>query len=102
MEIVVSHQLTDLDGLAAMFAAAKIYPEARPVFVGRLHQMVKDFMALYRDEINVLDVEDIDLNQVTRVIICDTSELDRLGPLEDNINWDEVEVIVYDHHPTMN
>ncbi len=99
MEIVVSHQLTDLDGLAAMFAAARIYPEARPVFVGRLHQMVKDFMALYRDEINVLEIEDIDLNQVTRVIICDTSELDRLGPLEDNINWDEVEVIVYDHHP---
>lgn len=51
MDIIITHELTDLDGLGAMVAARKLYPQARPVFPGRLHRMVRDFMALYKDEI---------------------------------------------------
>ena len=98
MEIIVSHDLTDLDGLAAMIAAGKLYPAARPVFVGRQHQMVRDFMALYRDEIRVWNYQEIDPAEVERVIVVDTFSRERLGKLNQEINWEEVEVIVYDHH----
>ncbi len=99
MEIIVSHDLTDLDGLAAMIAAGKLYPAARPVFVGRQHQLVRDFMALYRDEIRVWKYQEINPEEVERVIVVDTFSRERLGKLTDDINWQEVEVIVYDHHP---
>ncbi|MFW5985187.1 MAG: CBS domain-containing protein [Halanaerobiaceae bacterium] len=101
MEIIVAHNITDLDGLAAMIAASKLYQQARPVFVGRLHRMVRNFMALYRDEFEILDLKDIDLKQVTRIIVVDTYELDRLGELSTFLDQVEElpEIIVYDHHP---
>ncbi len=99
MEIIVSHDHTDLDGLAAMVAARHLYTDAFPVFAGRLHPLTQDFMALYRDEIDVASLSDIDLDRVERVIVVDTADLNRLGRINDLIDWQEVEVIVYDHHP---
>ncbi|MFW6237840.1 MAG: CBS domain-containing protein, partial [Halanaerobiales bacterium] len=102
MEIIVSHDITDLDGLAAMIAASKIYPGARPIFVGRQHKLVKNFMALYRDEFSVYNLKDINLNQVNTIIIVDTHKPERLGRVGEEINVKEKKVIVYDHHPHEN
>lgn len=100
MDIIVSHQLTDLDGLGAMVAAQKLYPEAIPVFVGRLHRLVKDFMALYRDEvIRIYQLKDVNLEDIKRVIIVDTNDPGRLGKLKSVVVRKDVEVIMYDHHP---
>ena len=99
MEIIVAHQLTDFDGLAAMVAASKLYPDAVPVFPGRLHKLVKDFMALYRDEIDIAYLNDIELEEVEKVFIVDTAKYENLGELGNKLNWHDIEVIVYDHHP---
>ena len=101
MEIIVSHKLTDLDGLAAMIAANKLHPEAIPVFVGRVQQKTRDFMALYRDEFKVYNIKEIreDLNRIEKIIIVDTNSRDRLGELKNKIDWSRTEVIIYDHHP---
>ena len=99
MEIIVGHQHTDFDGLAAMVAAKKLYPEAKAVFPGRVQDPVKDFMALYKDEVEILYLSDIDLDKVTKVIIVDTAEKSALGELSKKLNLEEIEIIVYDHHP---
>lgn len=99
MEIIVGHQHTDFDGLAAMIAAKKLYPEAKAVFPGRVQDPVKDFMALYKDEVEILYLGDIDLEKVTKIVIVDTADKSALGELNKKINLNEVEVIVYDHHP---
>ncbi|MEJ6951012.1 CBS domain-containing protein [Natronospora cellulosivora (SeqCode)] len=99
MDIIVSHQVTDLDGLGAMVAAARLYSDAKPVFVGRLHRVVKDFLVLYKDEIRIYNNDEIDYTEVSRVIIVDTYTRDRLGKIQKKIDWDNVEVIMYDHHP---
>lgn len=99
MDIIISHDHTDLDGLAAMIAARHLYEDAVPVFVGRLHPLTRDFMALYRDEIEVASLSDIDLEDVERVILVDTADRNRLGRLSEELDWHKIEVIVYDHHP---
>lgn len=99
MEIIVGHQHTDFDGLAAMIAAKKLYPEAKAVFPGRVQDPVKDFMALYKDEVEILYLSDINLDKVNKVIIVDTAEKSALGELSKKLNLNEIEVIVYDHHP---
>ena len=99
MEIIVGHQHTDFDGLAAMVAAKKLYPEAKAVFPGRVQDPVKDFMALYKDEVEILYLSDIDITKVSKVVIVDTAEKSALGELSKKLNLDEIEVIVYDHHP---
>ncbi|MFW6306702.1 MAG: CBS domain-containing protein [Bacillota bacterium] len=99
MDIIVSHNLTDLDGLGAMIAAGKLYPEAKAVFVGRLHQTVKDFLVLYKDEIETYTLDEIELENVDRVIMVDTNKKEMTGELEERLDWENCEVIIYDHHP---
>ncbi|MGM0436700.1 MAG: CBS domain-containing protein [Bacillota bacterium] len=99
MEIIVGHQHTDFDGLAAMIAAKKLYPEAKAVFPGRLQDPVKDFMALYKDEVEIFYLSDIDLKNVNKLIIVDTADQSALGELNKKLDLNEIEVIVYDHHP---
>jgi len=98
MDIIVSHHFTDLDGLGAMIAAHALYPEAKPVFTGRIDKLVRNFMALYRDEFEILKISEINLSNINRIIIVDTHSRHMLGKLEDKLNWNEVEVILYDHH----
>lgn len=98
MEIIVSHQMTDLDGLGAMVAANKLYPGARPVFTGRLHRTVRDFLVLYKDEIRVYNLEDIDIKKVNHVIMVDTWRKENTGDLYELLDWDNCQITVYDHH----
>ncbi|MGM0410113.1 MAG: CBS domain-containing protein [Bacillota bacterium] len=99
MELIISHQSTDFDALAAMIAAKNLYPEAKAVFAGTLQDHVKDFMALYRDEIEILSLKDINLEKIEKIIIVDTANRKALGRLNNKVDLDEIEVIVYDHHP---
>lgn len=98
MDIVVSHQLTDFDGLGAMVAASKLYPDSKAVFVGELQSIVRDFLVLYKDEIETYQLDEINLDIVKRIIIVDTYRKEMLADLKDKIDWTSYEVIIYDHH----
>ncbi|GAB6098963.1 CBS domain-containing protein [Halanaerocella petrolearia] len=98
MEIITSHQRTDFDGLAAMVAAKKLYPEARMVFSGKLANNVKNFMALYKDRIPIKRVSDIDKPEVERVIMVDNDLPARTGSLADLFEKEQVDILIYDHH----
>lgn len=99
MDIIVSHQLTDLDGLGAMVAANKLYPDAKAVFVGRLHRTVKDFLVLYKDELETYTLDEVNIDEVERVIMVDTYKKEMTGDLYQMLDWDKCQVVVYDHHP---
>ncbi|MCK8827096.1 CBS domain-containing protein [Natroniella acetigena] len=98
MEIIISHQRTDFDGLAAMVAAQKIYPQAKMVFAGGTTNNVKEYMSLYKNRIPIKYPSDIDKSQVTKIIIVDTRVAFRLGSFSELVQQDEIEVVVYDHH----
>lgn len=98
MDIVISHEGTDFDGLAAMIAATKIYPGFQPVFPGKLSNQVKDFMALFKDQFPVWRVKDLDLAQVERIVLVDTKDPSRVGSFKELLFDERVTKIVYDHH----
>jgi len=99
MDLIISHENTDIDGLAGMIAASKLYTEAKVVVSENMTTLAQRFLALYKDEFEIFRYDDIDYEGIDRVIVIDTHEYDRLGKLTELINWDQVEVIVYDHHP---
>jgi len=43
LEVIISHQSTDFDSLAAMVAAKKIYKDALLVFTGAIEKNVRKF-----------------------------------------------------------
>ncbi|MFA5384628.1 MAG: CBS domain-containing protein [Eubacteriales bacterium] len=99
MEIITTHNKTDLDAFASMVAAQKIYPMALPVFSGKHSPNVEEFISLHKDILNFYTVKDIDLSKISRVIVVDTKNPRRLDRLADVLRRPGVEIHIYDHHP---
>ncbi|MBZ0188342.1 MAG: CBS domain-containing protein, partial [Candidatus Obscuribacterales bacterium] len=78
MEIVLTHNNMDFDALAAQFAVTKLHPSAKMVLGYPLSGNVREFMALYRSSLPVVQAKYIDLESVTRIFIVDCQHLDRL------------------------
>lgn len=99
MDIITSHLNADFDSFAAMAAAKKLYPEARPVFSGSQEKKVGDFIAAFHP-LELYRIRDIDLSQVKRLIVVDTKTPERIGPFAALLSREaRPEVHVYDHHP---
>ncbi|MFO7819038.1 MAG: CBS domain-containing protein, partial [Halanaerobacter sp.] len=98
MEIIISHQRTDFDGLAAMVATKKLHSEAVMVFSGKVTNNVKRYMSLYKDRITVKKAGEIEQERINRIIMVDTRVAARVGPFSDLVEQDEVDVLIYDHH----
>lgn len=100
MEIITTHVNTDLDGLASMVAAQKLYPGAELIFPGKLSRNVEEFLALHKDTLkNVRNIKDINISKVKRLIMVDTKSPGRVSKLKDLFNLPNVEVHIFDHHP---
>lgn len=99
MMIISTHVNTDLDALASMVAAKKLYPEAEMVFPGKLFKNVEEFMSLHKDIFAVKSVKDIDYNSVKRIILVDTKIHKRINKLADLLDKPGLDVHIYDHHP---
>jgi len=97
MELILSHINLDLDGLASMLIAKKLYPDARLVFSGSLNTNVKDLVGLYQHYLNIYKASEIKMKHISKLIIVDTSSLDKIGKFKEICN-DDLEIIVYDHH----
>ncbi|ATW24086.1 hypothetical protein DCMF_04180 [Candidatus Formimonas warabiya] len=99
MELIVSHNNVDFDGLASMIAAQKLYAKAVMVFTGKPKRNVQEFMALYKDSIDIKNPRLLDLTKIDRLIVVDTKNAKRIGHFQDIAGQPSVEVIIFDHHP---
>ncbi|TEB17480.1 Multifunctional CCA protein [Pelotomaculum sp. FP] len=99
MDIITTHTNADLDALASMVAAQKLYPGSIMVFPGALLKNVEEFMALHKDTIYVRAIRDIAPELVEKLILVDTKTPSRLGKLAYLLDRPGVEVHIYDHHP---
>lgn len=99
MEIITSHNALDFDGLASMVAASKLYPAAVMVISGTVSKKIKQFMGLYKDSVFIKTPKEVDLKQVSRIIVVDTANSERLGQLKDLCQDEKMDFHIYDHHP---
>ena len=99
MQIIISHNHLDFDGLSCMVAAKKLYPRAEMVFSGGLSGNVQRFMSLHKDSLPIKRSRDIPLSNIKQVVVVDTNSPRRLGDFSDWINDAKVDIHVYDHHP---
>jgi tRNA nucleotidyltransferase (CCA-adding enzyme) len=98
VEIITSHINADFDSLSSMIAAKKLYPAAEIVFPGSQEEKVRDFLEVF-DPIEIRRIKDIDLAAVTGLIIVDTKQPGRLGPLAELLSRKDLKILIYDHHP---
>ncbi len=98
MDVITSHLNADFDSLASLIAAKKLYPEASVVFPGSQERKVRDFIEVFHP-VEIKRIRDIDMSLVTRLIIVDTKQADRIGPFAELLKNNAVKVHIYDHHP---
>ncbi len=99
MEIITSHLNADFDSLAAMVAAKKLYPQAEMVFPGSQERNVRDFIKQSSLVYNFQRLKNINLAEVTRLIVVDTRQPGRIGALAECLANPGISVHLYDHHP---
>ncbi len=99
MRVITTHQNADFDGLAAMIAAQKIYPDAVMVFSGSQERNVREFTSqslLYNYDFR--KIKDIDLKTIDTLILVDTRSSERIGPFAECLNNPGLALHLYDHH----
>lgn len=97
--LILTHDRADLDALASLVAAARLYPDADAVLPTRLSGPVKQFWALYQD---VLPVKaDIHLSESPAfIVLVDTHDPHSLGKYAETVKqYSGAPLVAYDHHP---
>ena len=96
MDVIATHGNADFDGLASMVAARKLYPGAKLVLPAGAQEAVRNFLTVH--DLDLSKLKELDLQQITRLILVDTQEPSRIGTLTSCLENPAVEVVVFDHH----
>ena len=100
MELISTHLGADFDAFASMLAARRLHPGAALFFPGSREGSVRRAIAARRLEIPELRQKDVDPAALTRIILCDIRQRDRIGVLAEWLAENPaIEVWSYDHHP---
>jgi tRNA nucleotidyltransferase (CCA-adding enzyme) len=99
MELITTHLNADFDAFASMIAAKKLYPEAVLAFSGSQEKRVRDYFAQSDHIYDFQRPKDISLEQVTRLIVVDTRQPERIGNFAKCLANPGLEIHLYDHHP---
>ena len=98
--VITTHVNADFDALASMLAAQKLYPGALVIFPGSQEKNLKNFFINSMAYLfNMVDVNRIEFDSITRMVLVDTRQTSRIGKLADLLDKPGVEIHIYDHHP---
>ncbi len=99
MDVITTHLNADFDALASMVAASKYYPDAVIVFPGSQEKTVRDFLATSHMTLKSRKLKDIDLQQITRLILVDVKSPGRIGKFAGILKKEGLIIHIFDHHP---
>jgi tRNA nucleotidyltransferase (CCA-adding enzyme) len=100
MDVITTHINADFDGVASMVAARKFYPAAKLVFCGSQEKSVRDFLSSSPLPFEFLKITDINLDDITRLILVDVRSMGRIGQFSRIIGKSGLIVHIYDTHPS--
>ncbi|MFM7578076.1 MAG: DHH family phosphoesterase, partial [Microcystaceae cyanobacterium] len=99
MDIILCHQTADFDALGAAVGLSKLRPGSRIVLTGGTHPGVKEFLALYRDELALIEMRSVNPEKIRSLMIVDNQYRDRLGKASQWLDLPQLTHIeLYDHH----
>lgn len=93
MKIITSHERTDMDGLAAMYAASRLYPEHVPVLPRKMNRNLRDLLSMFGGELPFVTQEDLPREPITHVVLVDAQTMATLRGLARDAKFH-----VVDHH----
>ncbi|MCD6460754.1 CBS domain-containing protein, partial [bacterium] len=102
MRIITSHINPDFDAVSAMMGINKLFPSAKKIIIGTPEKNILRFLTDFSSFFSFYQEKDIDLTDVTELIIVDTHSPKRIGKFKKLIGETKIPVYIYDHHPLKN
>ncbi|MBT8373339.1 MAG: CBS domain-containing protein [Deltaproteobacteria bacterium] len=100
LTIITSHINADFDAIASMLAAQKLYPDSLVVFPGSQEKNLRNFFIESMVYLfNMANIKDIDFSKVTKLVLVDTRQPNRIGKLSLLLKQKDLDIHIYDHHP---
>ena len=100
MNIIIGHSNTDLDCLASMIAAQKLYPGYDIVISGLLNPLAGNVVSFYITRLSFKGPADLKDQQIDNVVVVDTRSSMRVKEFFANISQVNGSITIFDHHPT--
>ena len=100
MNIIIGHSNTDLDCLASMIAAQKLYPGYDIVISGLLNPLAGNVVSFYITRLSFKGPADLKDQQIDNVVVVDTRSSIRVKEFFANISRVNGRITIFDHHPT--
>ena len=100
MNIIIGHTNMDLDCIASIVLAGKLYPDYKKVRSRLIHPVAKNLYNLMKKQIDFFTYKDVINEDIENIVVVDTRSMHRIkefGPLLEKATGD---IIVYDHHPS--
>lgn len=102
MRIAFTHNNADCDGFASLVGLRVLYPGLRIVLGQRVAPRVKRLLALHREFIRPLHIDDVALGSLELAVVADVRRRGRLAEYERVFQHRETHgaprLIVFDHH----
>ena len=93
VQLILTHENTDFDGLASQLAAWKLYPQALPVLPRRPNRNLQHFLTLYWDAFPFVAPDDLPRARVDRAVMVDTQSVVTVKGMDQ-----DTQVHFIDHH----
>ncbi|MBR5926930.1 MAG: CBS domain-containing protein [Spirochaetia bacterium] len=100
MNIIIGHSNTDLDCLASMIAAQKLYPGYDIIISGLLNPLAGNVVSFYITRLSFKGPADLKDQQIDNVVVVDTRSSMRVKEFFANISRVNGRITIFDHHPT--
>ncbi len=94
MDIILTHERTDFDGLASLLGAYLLEQHLTPVLPRQLNRNVEAFITLYGVELPFLDPRDLTGEPIESVCLVDTQSMTSIKGMVSDLK-----VRIIDHHP---
>ena len=98
MKIITTHKGTDFDALASLVAGKLLYPGAKAVLPNVINPNLKAFLSIHKDFFGFCSPREINLDEVTELVVVDTNSWKRLDGMDALQNRKDLRITVWDHH----
>ncbi len=99
MIIITSHIALDFDGFASCLLLSLLYDNAKILLPSAIEDKLRHFIRNNEEKFTNL-VKEVNAKEVTKLIIADTSDKDRLPHATHILDKLEQEIDIFDHHQT--
>lgn len=91
--LILTHENSDFDAVAAQLAAAKLHPSAIPVLSRHINRNVQNFLTLYGDALPFVRADELTRRRIGQVIVVDTQTYPTVRGMRP-----DTPVQIIDHH----